>query len=251
MKFTAAVFLAAASTAAAFSPFGKPAAAPAKTAVAAATSTGWVPDSSKFAYGLPGSIDPVPEFDPLGFAANADLQKMLQYREAELQHGRVAMLGALGMLVTEEPIEFHPLFEANNKDIGPAIRHLDEVRAVNPAFFEILGIVIGALELNRAVTGWTAPGDVLASGRVFKDGYAPGDVNFDPLNLKPQDADEFEIMQTKELQNGRLAMIGFAGMVAQELVNGEEIFVSAGLAPDRFNPDTMPVKDFLFGAPSV
>jgi len=39
-----------------------------------------------------------------------------------------AMLAAIGMLVTEEPIEFHPLFEAANKDIGPAIRHLDEVR---------------------------------------------------------------------------------------------------------------------------
>ena len=30
---------------------------------------GWVPDESKFAYGLPGSLDPVPEFDPAGFAA--------------------------------------------------------------------------------------------------------------------------------------------------------------------------------------
>ncbi len=52
----------------------------------------------------------------------------------------------------------------------------------------------------------------------LKDTYYPGDVGFDPLNLKPTDADEFATMQTKELQNGRLAMLGAAGMIAQELV---------------------------------
>ena len=31
-------------------------------------------------------------------------------------------------------------------------------------------------------------------------------------------------MQTKELNNGRLSMIGVAGMVAQELVSGEKLF---------------------------
>ena len=247
MKFSLALIALAAPAASAF--------APAKTA---STSTalkaglnGWVPDESKFAFGLPGSLDPVPDFDPLGYAEGADLQKMLQYREAEVQHGRVAMLGALGMLVTEEPIEYHPLFEASNKDIGPAIRHLDEVRAVSPAFFELLFLVIGFIELNRALTGWTAPGDVFSTGRIFNDDYYPGDVGFDPLGLKPDDPAEFAEIQTKELQNGRLAMLGFAGMVAQELVNGEEIFVNLGVAPDRFDPSKMPVTDFQFGAPSV
>jgi hypothetical protein len=32
-------------------------------------------------------------------------------------------------------------------------------------------------------------------------------------------------MQSKELNNGRLAMIAIAAFVAQELVSGEEIFV--------------------------
>lgn len=201
-----------------------------------------VPDESAFAYGLPGTLDPVPEFDPLGFAANASYDKMIQYREAELQHGRVAMLAAIGMLVTEEPIEFHPLFQADNKDIGPAIRHLDEVRAVSPFFFEILAIVIGSLEFNRALKGWTTPGDVLGSGRVFKDDYFPGDAGFDPLGLAPEDEEEFLALHTKELQNGRLAMLGVAGMVAQELVNGKEIFVNLGVSEDRFDPSTLPVQ---------
>jgi hypothetical protein len=36
--------------------------------------------------------------------------------------------------------------------------------------------------------------------------------------LKPSDPEEFATMQTKELQNGRLAMLGAMGMIAQELV---------------------------------
>merc|ERR1712176_808719 len=195
-----------------------------------------VPDESKFAHGLPGSLDPIPEFDPLGFADKASLVQMKSYREAETTHGRVAMLAVIGFLVTESPLEYHPLFQTGDKDIGPAIRHLDEVRAVSPLFFEIFAIFIGALEFNRALVGWTAPGDVFATGRTLKPDYFPGDVGFDPLGLKPDDPEEFLALHTKELQNGRLAMLGFAGIVAQELVNGKEIFVNLGLAEDRFDP---------------
>jgi len=214
------------------------------------TLNGWVPDEEQFAWGLPGSLDPVGDFDPLGFA-DCDLNQIKKYREAEIQHGRVAMLAVIGMLVTEEPIEFHPLFEASNKDIGPAIRHLDEVRAVSPFFFEILGLIIGALELNRALQGFKAP-DKGTAGRLrsdegtmfqdLKDDYYPGDVGFDPLGIKPEDPDEFAEMHTKELQHGRLAMLGIAGIVAQELVDGQEIFVSMGVAPDRFDPSLLPVQ---------
>ena len=53
--------------------------------------------------------------------------------------------------------------------------------------------------------------------------YYPGDIGFDPAGLKPTDPTEFAEMATKELQNGRLAMIAIAGFVAQELVNGQSI----------------------------
>jgi hypothetical protein len=41
--------------------------------------------------------------------------------------------------------------------------------------------------------------------------------------LKPDDAAEMFTMQTKELQNGRVAMLAAAGFLAQELVNGKGI----------------------------
>jgi hypothetical protein len=202
---------------------------------------GWVPDGNKFAWGLPGSIAPIADFDPAGFADGADLETMKNYREAETQHGRIAMLAVVGMLVTEEPIELHPLFGAAGKDIGPAIRHLDQVREVSPFFFEALAVAIGVIETSRALTGWENPDEVLGTKRTLKSNYFPGDIKFDPLTLKPDDPDEFDQMSTKELQNGRLAMLGIAGFVAQELVNGKEIFVNLGLAVDRFDPASLPV----------
>jgi hypothetical protein len=201
----------------------------------------WEADESAFAFGLPGSTGPIQNFDPLGFASKANYSTMLRYREAETQHGRVAMLAVIGMLITEEPIEFHPLFEADNKDIGPAIRHLDEVRAVSPFFFEIFALFIGILELNRAVLGWKTPGPDVAP-QELRDDYFPGDISFDPFNLKPQTPEEFAAMSARELNNGRLAMLASMGFILQELVNGEEIFVNLGLAPDRFDPSSVPIQ---------
>merc|ERR1711953_451167 len=51
-----------------------------------------------------------------------------------------------------------------------------------------------------------------------------GDLGFDPLGLKPADPAEFLELLNKEINNGRLAMIATAGMVAQELVTKQKIF---------------------------
>ena len=51
----------------------------------------------------------------------------------------------------------------------------------------------------------------------LKDDYHPGDIGLDLLGLKPEDPEEYATMQTNELQSGRLAMLGAAGMIPQEL----------------------------------
>jgi len=58
----------------------------------------------------------------------------------------------------------------------------------------------------------------------MKDDHEPGDLGFDPLGLKPKDPKELKAMQSKELNNGRLAMIAAAGMIAQELATGQKLF---------------------------
>jgi hypothetical protein len=72
------------------------------------------PDAGKFCYGLPGSIAPIENFDPAGFLKDKTKAEVYTLREAELTHGRVGMLAALGFLVQEW---WHPLFGA---DGGPA-----------------------------------------------------------------------------------------------------------------------------------
>lgn len=53
---------------------------------------------------------------------------------------------------------------------------------------------------------------------LFKSGPVP-DIGFDPLNYKSKYPDQ-ELMQVKELQNGRLAMLGASGLLLQEYVTG-------------------------------
>merc|ERR1712094_87558 len=99
-----------------------------------------------------------------------------------------------------------------------------------------LTLAIGAAEFGRSIKGWETPGN--DDNKVFKSNYYPGDIGFDPLNLKPTGSfEEFAEMSTKELQHGRLAMLAVAGFVAQELIDGKEIFVHLGISPDTFDPD--------------
>jgi hypothetical protein len=204
MKFTAAL-LALVGSAAAF--------APASSTKKATSLNAFVAEE------LPGVLAPVGFFDPLGFAEKADEATMKRYREAEVTHGRVAMLAAVGFLVGEKVEGSSFLFDS--QVTGPAISHLAQVP---PLFWVILASTIGALEQFRAKIGWVDPKDVpVSQPGLLRTGYSPGDIGFDPLGLKPTDPEELKIMQTKELQNGRLAMLAAAGFMAQELVDGAGI----------------------------
>jgi len=177
---------------------------------------GWVPDSNFRCFGLPGAIAPTGYFDPLGFAQEGiSLNDIKRYREAEVQHGRVAMIATVGYLIGEA---FPGPFGA----AGPAN---DQLQQLPFGVVPIMGLLIGAAEINRARIGWVEPNpSVFDTLFALRENYYPGDVGFDPLGLKPTDKEGFQVMQTKELQNGRLAMIGAAGMCAQELVNHKTIF---------------------------
>merc|ERR1711998_57165 len=72
------------------------------------------PVVDEFCYGLPGALAPVGDFDPLNLLNGGPWgtepvpkHEVYRWREAELMHGRVAMLAAAGFLVQES---YHPLF---------------------------------------------------------------------------------------------------------------------------------------------
>ena len=169
---------------------------------------------------MPGALAPVGFFDPLGFAANADENTLKRYREAEVTHGRVAMLAVIGFLVGEAVEGSSFLFDAQIS--GPAISHFEQI----PDGWDALIVTfIGAAEAQRAQIGWVDPANAQYDrpGQLRED-YYPGDIGFDPLGIRPEDPAELDEMITKELQNGRLAMLAAAGFLAQETANGLGIF---------------------------
>jgi len=141
------------------------------------------------------------------------------YCKAELAHGRVSMLAVIGFLVGKKVGGSSFLFDAIIS--GPSITHITQVP---DDFWPVIIAFIGAYEATRAKTGWVDPANcpVYQPG-LLRDDYMPDDLKFDPLGLMPEDPEEFDVMQTKELQNGRLAMLAAAGFLAQEAVDGKGI----------------------------
>jgi hypothetical protein len=149
-------------------------------------------------------------FDPLNLATS--MEKLNEYREAELKHCRLAMLAAVGWPFSEyaQPL-LSKQFGAENLLAGgekaPSILNggLDKI---NPLFF--MAIILFTATIESVALKATPNPDRL-----------PGDLGFDPLGLyygKTEDVKrDYEL---KEIQNGRLAMIAVVGFVAEEVVTG-------------------------------
>uniref|UniRef100_A0A6V2DA44 Plastid light harvesting protein n=1 Tax=Ditylum brightwellii TaxID=49249 RepID=A0A6V2DA44_9STRA len=191
------------------------AAAPAVVAL-----NGWVPDASLPLYGLPGATAPFGFFDPLGFSKGLELTGAKRMREAEIMHGRVAMMATIGYLIGES---------TPTMTYGMNVHHT----IANNQLAEIPGTIlfpfflaINITEALRASIGWVEPG--LGPLFTLRESYYPGDIRFDPFGFRPKDAKGYENMQNKELNNGRLAMIAAAGMCVQEQINGKGILENLG-----------------------
>merc|ERR1711959_520226 len=181
----------------------------------AAANVSAVPAAPKFdVKDLAGITAPLGFFDPVGFTTDETEGKIRFYREVEIKHGRVGMLASVGFLVGEN---FHPLF-GGNIDV-PA--YLAFQQTPLQTFWPAVVFVIAILE-TFSVFSFNSP----AGGQPWsiRSDHVPGDLGFDPLGLKPTDPKELKEMQTKELNNGRLAMLAAAGMILQEYATGQKLF---------------------------
>jgi hypothetical protein len=184
------------------------------------TLNGWTPDASLPCYGLPGAVSPLGFFDPLGFTKDAELLGVKRLREAEIMHGRVAMMATIGYIIGESTPTI-----AYGMDIHHTIANHQIPEVPGTALFPFF-LAINIAEALRSSRGWVEPG--LGALFTLRENYYPGDLQFDPLGLKPTDGKEFADMQTKELNNGRLAMFAAAGMCVQEQINGQGILENLG-----------------------
>jgi hypothetical protein len=176
-----------------------------------------------------GIVAPLGFFDPLGISVNKPPGKLLFYREAELKHGRVCMLASLGFIVGEQ---FHPLF-GGDIDVPSYIAFQ---QTPLEKFWYIVSVAIALPEIFYSIPTFANPAPTETpdtqvgtykdqdTWTMKQDGRIPGDLGYDPLGIKPKDPAALLDMQNKELLHGRLAMIGMAGMVAQELVTKEKLF---------------------------
>lgn len=169
-----------------------------------------------------GSSAPLGFFDPASFTLDVSEDQYKLYQEAEIKHGRVSMLAFVGLVVGEI---FHPFF--NGEITGPAIYHFQQADAMFPLFWLTVLTGIAMVEGQTIISAWQPLEETLREplgAAKLKKTHTPGDLGFDPLGFKPKDTVALNTLKTKEINNGRLAMIGVAGIVAQELVTNSPIF---------------------------
>jgi len=160
---------------------------------------------------LDGSMVGDVGFDPLGFAkTEADL---FNYREAEIKHGRLAMLAAAGWPISE-------LFDQKLANLigAPAVVDASD-RAPS-----VLNGGLGKISPVYWVACLAAAGaiDLIQNDKAAKNGpeYTfAGNLGFDPLGLYPKDEAGQKRMQLAELKNGRLGMIAITAFAFQEFVS--------------------------------
>uniref|UniRef100_A0A7S2N3X6 Plastid light harvesting protein n=1 Tax=Helicotheca tamesis TaxID=374047 RepID=A0A7S2N3X6_9STRA len=169
--------------------------------------------ANAFADGMVGGEGPEPmpftttktskNFDPAGFAERAP-EWLPWFREAELKHGRQAMLATVGFVVPE--IIRVPGEQFSFENIPNVIEAHDKLP-------DSMAQIFLWISLMEAMSFPALAG-------LGKYDRAPGDWSFDPLGLFPTDPEKQKEMQLAELKNGRLAMIAIGGMVAGASVSG-------------------------------
>jgi len=149
---------------------------------------------------LDGSMAGDVGFDPVGFSNWLPLNFV---REAEVKHGRVAMLATLGYVFAEFvklPGDVHQVTSLQAHDVAVKSGALGQV-LIWTSVLECVGMVA----LYQTMNG---------SGR------AAGDFKFDPLGFA-KDEKSLKDYQLKEIKNGRLAMLAFSGIVTQAALTGK------------------------------
>ncbi|CAJ1404447.1 unnamed protein product [Effrenium voratum] len=164
-----------------------------------------------------GACPPLGYWDPFGMMAFQDEAKFLRNRELELKHGRICMVAAIGMIVPDLFGRFggylSPSMNLKFADVPCTIEAIYQVPAAG--WLQILGFA-GLLEARN-----------LAFPRNY--GYPPfwGQIN----KLKPEEKAKKLLA---EINNGRLAMIAMAAIVAQNGATGQSLveqFTTGNLNP--------------------
>ena len=163
----------------------------------------------------PGVCAPLGFWDPVGFYKEVTPGRKLFIEEAEIKHGRVAMLAAVGFPLAER---YHPLW-GGDIDVPSYIAF--QASPLQTFWFDVV-LSIAILEVLSVYT-FNNPFEGYEPWTLRK-GRDPGDFKFDPLNFGPEDEEGMNMMNTKERNHGRDAMGAITIKVLQELVTKHSLF---------------------------
>jgi len=153
---------------------------------------------------LDGSMAGDVGFDPLGLSNIDDVGIDLYWlREAEIKHGRVAMMAVVGFLQVEL---FGP---APGCEMATAKCQTDafwQLWGAHPQYIAFALIMIMITEMISGIATTTGRESGIRE---------PGDFGLDPLGFAKGDAAAFERLKAQEVANGRLAMWAAAGLIVQ------------------------------------
>jgi len=179
---------------------------------------------------LDGSIAGDVGFDPLGFAKSE--RDLINYREAEIKHARLAMLAAAGWPLSEvldkkiaNVLSLTPLLDSNDR--VPSLLN-GGLGKVSPAYWAACLLLAGGVELY-------------GMSQKNSPDYFPGNLGLDPLGLYPKTEADQKDMQLKEIKNGRLAMIAIFGFAIQEFVSKLGVIDET---PIFFKPISIVLKEY-------
>jgi len=149
-------------------------------------------------------------FDPLGLATLGSDSTLAWFRAAELKHSRVAMLATTGYLVQAAGCHFPGMLSSDvSFETLSAMKPLDAWDAVpdNGKAQIYFTIFFAELVSEAQGTHYTKGGDLPT-------------IVFPPVNFATDDAVEMKKAQSRELNNGRLAMIAIMSFVAAANIPG-------------------------------
>jgi light-harvesting complex I chlorophyll a/b binding protein 1 len=153
---------------------------------------------------LDGSMAGDVGFDPLGLSNIDDVGIDLYWmREAEIKHGRVAMLAVAGILQVEI---FGP---APGCEAATAKCQMDafwQIWNSHPQYIAFGFIMISIAEMISGIATTTGREAGVRE---------PGDFGLDPLRYGNGDKAKFDRLKAQEVANGRLAMWAAAGLIVQ------------------------------------
>jgi len=160
-------------------------------------------DNGKFAQGLVGADGAWGryEYDPAGFSSKYT-ELVPYFREAELKHGRIAMLAWLGLVVPD----FVRI---------PGERYSFEAI---PNVLDAHDKLNGAVGVNMQVLFWIGIVELCCAKKVFEWNSLETAGDYGLTAFFPKDEEGQKRMRLAELKNGRLAMVAFGGAITQAVI---------------------------------